>query len=110
MALRTTTSLSILEYCNDLRHLTMDRRTPTDFESLADAAAHKAVLHTFAMLGIDLSRQEEINALRDVLLHARKMQKLSERAGFIGIMVLTTAVVSGALAFLWTGFLESIRR
>ncbi len=90
--------------------LPYDRRSPTDFENLADAAAQKAVARTFSMLGIDISQQDEINRLRDVLLHARKMQRLSERAGFFALMTLTGAVVTGALMFLWTGFMEAIKR
>ena len=49
-------------------------------EHIAEAAAHKAVAQTFAVLGVDISQQAELNTLRDVLLHARKMQRLSERA------------------------------
>ena len=79
-------------------------------EHIAEAAAHKAVAQTFAMLGVDISRQQEINTLRDVLLHARKMQKLSERAGLIAFALAVTAVVSGALSFLWHGLTEALRR
>ena len=46
----------------------------------------------------------------DVLLHARKMQKLSERAGLIAFALAVTAVVSGALSFLWHGLTEALRR
>ena len=46
----------------------------------------------------------------DVLLHARKMQKLSERAGLIAFLAATTAIVSGALTFLWQGLAEALRR
>ena len=63
-------------------------------EHIAEAAAHKAVAQTFAMLGVDIHQQAEINTLRDVLLHARKMQKLSERAGLIAFLAATTAIIS----------------
>ena len=79
-------------------------------ERIADAAAHKAVAQTFAMLGIDIHQQSELNTLRDVLLHARKMQKLSERAGLLAVMTVMAAIISGALAFLWQGIVESFRR
>ena len=79
-------------------------------ERVAEAAAHKAVAQTFAMLGIDIHQQSELNTLRDVLLHARKMQKLSERAGLLAVMTVMAAIISGALAFLWQGIVESLRR
>jgi hypothetical protein len=79
-------------------------------EHIAEQAAHKAVSQTFAMLGVDISQQSELNTLRDVLLHARKMQKLSERAGLISFVLLTTAVISGALSFVWRGLSEALRR
>ncbi len=83
---------------------------PSDLEKIAEAAAHKAVAQTFALLGVDIDRQDALNNLRDVLLHARKMQKLSERAGLLAVLTVTGAVVSGALAFLWQGIIESLRR
>ena len=86
-----------------------DRRSPSDFERLADVAAHKAVVQTFAMLGIDITKQEEINALRDVLVHARKMQKVASRAGFVTLMALLTTVVTGAVSIMIIGFVEAIR-
>ena len=79
-------------------------------EHIAEQAAYKAVSQTFAMLGVDISQQSELNTLRDVLLHARKMQKLSERAGLISFVLLTTAVISGALSFVWRGLSEALRR
>ena len=88
----------------------MDRRAPGELEKIADAAAHKAVAQTFAMLGIDINQQADINTLRDVLLHARKVQKISERAGLLAVMTVTAAVVSGALAFIWAGLVEAIKR
>ena len=88
----------------------MDRRAPGELEKIADAAAHKAVAQTFAMLGVDINQQADLNTLRDVLLHARKMQKISERAGLLAVMTVTAAVVSGALAFIWAGLVEAIKR
>ena len=88
----------------------VEGRTPGELEKIADAAAHKAVAQTFAMLGIDINQQADINTLRDVLLHARKVQKISERAGLLAVMTVTAAVVSGALAFIWTGLVEAIKR
>ena len=82
----------------------------SDLEKIAETAAHKAVAQTFALLGVDIDRQDALNNLRDVLLHARKMQKLSERAGLLAVLTVTGAVVSGALAFLWQGSVESLRR
>ena len=79
-------------------------------ERIAEAAAHKAVAQTFAVLGVDIHQQSELNTLRDVLLHARKMQKLSERAGLLAFALAVTAVVSGALSFLWKGLTEAFRR
>ena len=62
-------------------------------ERVAEVAAHKAVAQTFAMLGIDIHQQSELNTLRDVLLHARKMQKLSERAGLLAVMTVMAAII-----------------
>ena len=87
-----------------------DRRSPGELEKIADAAAHKAVAQTFAMLGVDINQQGDLNTLRDVLLHARKMQRISEQAGLLAVMTLTAAVVSGALAFIWSGLVEAVRR
>lgn len=83
---------------------------PGQLEQIAEVAAHKAVAQTFAMLGVDINQQADLNTLRDVLLHARKMQRISERAGFLAVMTVTAAIVSGALAFLWQGIVESFRR
>ena len=88
----------------------MEHRSPSELEKIADAAAHKAVAQTFAMLGIDINQQGDLNNLRDILRHARKMQKLSERAGLWAVMTLTAAVVSGGLAFMWGGIVEALRR
>ena len=79
-------------------------------ERIAEAAAHKAVAQTFAVLGVDISEQQELNTLRDVLLHARKMQKLSERAGLLAFALAVTAIVSGALSFMWQGLSDAFRR
>ena len=79
-------------------------------EQIAEAAAHKAVAQTFSMLGVDIHQQAELNTLRDVLIHARKMQKLSERAGVVAVMSMTAAIVSGALAFLWKGLSVALSR
>lgn len=87
-----------------------DRRTPAEYEQVAEIAAQKAVAHVFAMLGTDVSKQDDLNSLRDVLLHARKMQRLSERAGLLAVMTLTAAVVSGALAFMWSGLAGAFNR
>ena len=87
-----------------------ERRSPAEYERVAEIAAHKAVAHVFAMLGTDVSKQDDLNSLRDVLLHARKMQRLSERAGLLAVMTLTAAVVSGALAFIWSGVAEALKR
>ena len=87
-----------------------DRRSPAEYEQVAEIAAQKAVAHVFAMLGTDVSKQDDLNSLRDVLLHARKMQKLSERAGLLAVMTLTAAVVSGALAFMWAGLTGALSK
>ena len=87
-----------------------ERRSLTDYEHVAEIAAQKAVAHTFSALGIDISRQSELNDLRDVLLHARKIQKLSERVGMLAVVTLCTAVMSGAVAFMWKGFVTALGR
>ena len=87
-----------------------DRRAPSDLESIACEAAHKAVAQTFALLGVNINSQADINALRIVLLHAGKVQRLSERAGLIALLTITGAVISGALTFLWAGLVETIKR
>lgn len=79
-------------------------------EQIAEAAAHKAVAQTFAMLGVDIHQQSDLNTLRDVLIHARKMQKISERVGLLAVMTVTAAILSGALAFIWAGLVEAVRR
>ena len=89
---------------------TTNRRSPTDYEHVADAAARKAVSNIFALLGIDISKQEDINTLRDTLIHARKIQRLSERAGVMAIFVVGTAVLSGALTFLWSGIVHALKQ
>ena len=77
---------------------------------VAEAAAHKAVAQTFALLGVDIYDQDSLNDLRDTLLHARKIQRLSERAGFMAAMAVVGAIVSGALAFMWAGFSGAFQR
>ena len=87
-----------------------ERRSPAEYERVAEIAAQKAVARVFAMLGTDVNKQDDLNSLRDVLLHARKMQRLSERAGLLAVMTLTAAVVSGALAFMWSGLTGALTR
>lgn len=82
----------------------------TDYEHVAEIAAQRAVAQTFSALGVDVTKQSDLNDLRDVLLHARKMQKLSERAGMLAFVVACTAVISGALTFLWKGFLTLVNQ
>ena len=80
------------------------------YERVADIAAEKAVAQTFSALGVDVHKQSDLNDLRDVLLHARKMQKLSERAGMLAFALACTAIVSGALTFMWSGFANILRQ
>ena len=87
-----------------------ERRSLADYERVAEIAAQKAVAHTFSALGIDISKQAELNDLRDVLLHARKIQRLSERVGLMAVVTLCTAVMSGAVAFMWKGFTNMLGR
>ena len=87
-----------------------NRRSLVEYEHVADAAARKAVSNIFALLGIDISKQEDINTLRDTLIHARKIQRLSERAGVMAIFVVGTAVLSGALTFLWSGIVHALKQ
>ena len=87
-----------------------NRRSFAEYEHVADAAARKAVSNIFALLGIDISKQEDINTLRDTLIHARKIQRLSERAGVMAIFVVGSAVLSGALTFLWSGIVHALKQ
>ena len=87
-----------------------DRMNHANLEHIAEVAAAKAVARTFSLLGVDVESQNELNILRDVLLHARKMQKLSERVGLLATLTIAGAVISGALAFLWQGLIEALRR
>ena len=89
---------------------TTNRRSPTDYEHVANIAARKAVANVFSLLGVDIARQEDLNALRDTLIHARKMQRLSERAGVLAVLVVGTAVISGALTFLWSGIVHALKQ
>lgn len=87
-----------------------ERRSLVDYERVAEIAAQKAVAHTFSALGVDISKQSELNDLRDVLLHARKIQRLSERVGVLAVVTICTAVMSGALAFMWKGLTSTFGR
>lgn len=71
------------------------RNRPRDRERTRDS------LHeTFRALGVDLEDQDSLNAFRSDLVHARKMRRLSERAGTAAIGVLVTAIVGGILGAL----------
>ena len=81
-----------------------------DVSAIAEAAAHKAVAQTFALLGVDITDQASLNCLRDSLIYARKVQLLSERAGFMAVMAIVGVIASGALAFMWSGFVGAFHR
>ena len=87
-----------------------NRRSLVEYEHVASVAAREAVANVFALLGIDISKQEDINTLRDTLIHARKIQRLSERAGVMAVFVVGTAVLSGALTFLWSGVVHALKQ
>ena len=87
-----------------------NRRSLVEYEHVANIAAKEAVANVFALLGIDISKQEDINTLRDTLIHARKIQRLSERAGVMAIFVVGSAVLSGALTFLWGGIVHALKQ
>jgi hypothetical protein len=81
-----------------------------DIESVAEAAADKAVGKVFSELGVDLSDQIQRNALRADLVHARKVRHLWERGGFRIFMIVLSVAAVGVLSMFWTGFTDTIKK
>lgn len=65
----------------------------------ANAAAEKAVKKTFAILGVDIERPEQVSDFQESLRFGDKLRKAADR----GIVVFIAAMVTALLAALWVG-------
>jgi hypothetical protein len=71
---------------------------------LATAAAEKAVKKTFAILGVDIERPEQVSDFQESLRFGDKLRKAADR----GIVVFIAAMVTALLAALWVGIKSKV--
>ncbi len=69
----------------------------------AELAAKDALAQTFRLFGLDITDQDQVNAFRADLVHARRLRKLSDRIGIVMLWSVGGGVVAGALLMFWDG-------
>jgi len=79
----------------------LDRRKRCDH---ADAAANKAVKQTFAILGVDIDRPEQVREFQQSL----RFGELFHNAAKKGLFTLVSAIIGGLAVAMWYGFKISI--
>lgn len=67
--------------------------------SFADDAAERAVRKTFAILGVDINRPEQVREFQESLRFGDKLRRAADR----GWMVFAGALVVSLLAVVWLG-------
>ncbi len=70
----------------------------------AELAAKDALAQTFRLFGLDITDQDQVNAFRADLVHARRLRKLSDRIGIVMLWSVGGGIVVGALLMFWDGF------
>jgi len=78
-----------------------DRRSRCDH---ADAAAEQAVRKTFAILGVDIDRPEQVREFQESLRFGDFLRKAANK----GIFTIISALVGALVVALWYGFKASI--
>lgn len=73
--------------------------------SHAEDAADSAVKKTFAILGVDIEKPEQVESFRESLRFGDKLRKAADR----GFMVLVGVLVVAMAAALWLGIVEKIK-
>jgi len=81
-----------------------------ELERAAELGAEKAVAKMMLFLGVDITDKEDVKALRADLLNARKVRIAGARIGGAALLVIVGAIVTGAVAFMWSGFNAAIGR
>lgn len=79
----------------------MSELSKQDIREIADAAADRAVAQTFRTLGIDVTRQEDINDLRADLIYSRKLRRITEGSTTKAWFVLVMLTTVGLATFIW---------
>jgi hypothetical protein len=78
-------------------------------EEAAELAAKQAVRDTFRLLGVDIDDQDQVNAFRADLIHARKLRKLSDSAASTALRVMVTALALTVVGFIIDGIRRSFK-
>lgn len=89
--------------CNETGfHGRTDRRSKCQH---ADDAAEKAVKKTFAILGVDIDRPEQVRDFQESLRFGDKLRKASDK----GFYVFVALFVSAIFGVMWLGVKERLR-
>ena len=83
--------------CPDEEYRGPDRRTRCEH---ADDAAEKAVKKTFAILGVDIDRPEQIREFQDSLRFGDRLRKAADK----GLFAFIVGLMGIFVAALWAGF------
>lgn len=78
---------------------------PGDNCDYADHAAQKAVKKTFAILGVDIDRPEQVKEFQESLRFSDRLRKYADK----GFMVLAGAVALAMAGALWVGITTKIK-
>lgn len=70
----------------------------------ANAAAERAVKKTFAILGVDVERPEQVKAFQDSLRFSERLRNVADK----GAMVFWGAVAAAFAGALWLGIKSKI--
>ena len=73
--------------------------------SHAEDAADSAVEKTFAILGVDIKKPDQVESFRESLRFGDKLRKAADR----GFMVLVAAIVVAMAAAMWLGIVEKVK-
>lgn len=65
----------------------------------ADAAAERAVEKTFAILGVDVNKPEQVREFQESLRFGDRLRRAADR----GVLAFVTSLVVALLAALWIG-------
>lgn len=76
----------------------------------AKLAAKDAIAQTFRLFGLDITDQDQVNAFRADLVHARHLRKLSDRIGVVMLWSIGSGVVAGALLMFWDGIKAALEK
>lgn len=91
----------------EFRVLTMSE---AELQEIVRAGVKQGVEETFLMMGVDISTPEAVKRAQAVWAHTERWYDANAQVKRVGIKVLVTTIATGALAALWIGFGDMIRR